>query len=280
MKKSANNLAVEEICKKLNEGTMSVFETEKYKAYLKTVSTFPTYSANNQILINQQAADATLVAGYTDWQKRGRHVIRGGKGIKIIAPKKRAYWVEKKDANGNPVLGPDGKPVRKKEFEHIGYCVKTVFDVSQTAGDPIPSITSLYSGKVDGFKEVLQILQYISPAPVCIGENISAYTENQIVIESGMTQQQTIRHLLPAVASEFIRVQDPDSVLDRESLEAESVSFVIAAHYGIDADYDFDYISDFASGKSLEELTASLRTIHDASAAMIKGIETARKAIA
>lgn len=278
-----NNTAIDEVSKKLKEGTLSLFEKTRYKDYLKAVGQFPAYSANNQILIFCQDSKATMVAGYNDWQKHGRHVVKGAKGMKILAPRKKKVEVEKKDANGNTVFDVNGNPVKTFEWKFTGFCTKTVFDVSQTAGDPIPSITAMFSGNVDGYSELMEVLESVSPVPISF-EDGALYgfidSEDRIIIRSGTAQQQTVQHLLPSIASAILYKKTGD-IFEKESLEAESCAYVVAKQLGIASDYDFDYISDWYDGKSLEELTDTLKLIHDVSVGLIKDItKAAEKAAA
>ena len=283
MNQRKNNLAINEVNETLKEGTLSLFEKERYKDYLGAVSQFPEYSSNNQTLIYiQSKGTATMVCGYEDWKKKhGRHVVKGGRGLKILAPKKKTVMKEKKDANGNTVYDKDGNPVMAAEKEFAGFCVKTVFDVSQTAGKPILSITALFSGNVDGYSELLDIMSDVSPVPISFGETNQGYMadKEEIAVKSDMSQQQIIQALIPSVAGAVLKKQGSKSY-SHDGLEAESVAYIVASHFGIEADYDFDYITDWSAEKELSELTASLKTIQKAASSMIKDIEKCRKALA
>ena len=280
--KADNNLAVKEIREKLNNGKLSLFEKTQYKAYLETVSKFPDYSSNNQVLIFCQDKEATMVAGYKDWQtKYNRHVVKGGKGIKILAPRTRTVLKEKKDSFGNVVLDHNGIPVKEEKSEFIGFCTKTVFDISQTAGDPIPgSITSLFSGNVDGYTELVSILSSISPAPIQFGDKGSGYDPEAdvIAVKNNLSQRMTMQNLLPSIASAALYKQT-GTVYETESLESESVALIIAKHIGVESDYDFDYLTDWCDEKSLDELSDVLKVIHSVSVGLIKDISKAAKAV-
>lgn len=271
-----NNSAVAEIKERLQDGTLSVFEKERYKSYLETMAKFPKYSANNQLLIHMQNPNATMVCGYSDWKKKQRQVLKGEKGIKVLAPNKRKEKVEVTDANGNPVFDANGNPVTKTREKFIGFRVATIFDVSQTIGEPVNSITSLFSGDVDGYPAILEALKCASPctvafSPDAIGSEFIPGS-NKIVVPTGLSQQQTIQQLLPAVASAMI-YDDGGVIYSRESVEAESVAYIVAKHFKVDVDYDFDYIAEYSGGKSLEELTAAIKNINKAAGNMIKSIE-------
>ena len=109
------------------------FESERYKEYLRVMSKFHNYSFNNTLLIAMQKPDASLVAGFSSWKNNfGRNVMKGEKGIKIIAPSPFTVKqeVEKTDPQtGKPVIGKDGKPVtEEKEIKVPAYKVVSVFD--------------------------------------------------------------------------------------------------------------------------------------------------------
>lgn len=122
----------------LDQAVADLATDENWLNYCSTMSRFHSYSFNNQMLIHLQSGGrATRVAGYRRWQNDfGRQVNDGEKGIGILAPKKA--WVTAKDANGDPVKDDTGKPVRKKVI--TGWTTATVFDVSQTHGEPLPEV--------------------------------------------------------------------------------------------------------------------------------------------
>ena len=281
--KKQNNRSIEEVNERLREGTLSLFEKRRYKEYLAYIGQFPSYSANNQILIFCQSnGEATMVCGYTEWQKKNRHVVRGGKGFKILAPKKKKIEVEKKDASGNTVYDASGNPVMTTESRFIGFCTKTVFDVSQTAGDPVPSITALFSGKVDGYVELMDILEAVSPVSITFengGYSGFDETTNLISIQRDLSQQQTVQKLLPSIASALL-YKETGKFYEAESLEAESCAYVVANQLGIEQDYDFDYIADWYDGKSLDELSDTLKLIRAVSLSLIDDITKAAQEIA
>ena len=110
---------VKAITDQLEAGIQSLFESEKFKQYLKTLSKFHNYSLNNTLLIAMQKPDATLVAGYTTWKRQfGRQVRKGANGIRILAPApyKKKIEVDKTDtATGKIVKNPDGTNVKETQ---------------------------------------------------------------------------------------------------------------------------------------------------------------------
>ena len=163
---------LKEITDRLEQGITELFESERYKEYLRVMSKFHNYSFNNTLLIAMQKPDASLVAGFSSWKNNfGRNVIKGEKGIKIIAPSPFTVKqeVEKTDPQtGKPVIGKDGKPVtEEKEIKVPAYKVVSVFDVSQTEGRELPDIAvDELTGDVDCFKDFFAALEQVSPVPV------------------------------------------------------------------------------------------------------------------
>lgn len=127
---------MKEITDRLETGIQELFESERYKAYLTTMSKFHSYSFNNTLLIAMQGGQ--LVAGYNKWRDDfHRNVKKGEKAIKILAPApfKAKKEVQKLDAQGRPVMGKDGKPVTEvQEIQVPAFKIVSVFDVSQTEG--------------------------------------------------------------------------------------------------------------------------------------------------
>ena len=145
MAENKNAQQVREITDKLEQGIKELFESERFKEYLRTMSKFYNYSFNNTLLIAMQKPDATLIAGYTSWQRNfARHVLKGEKGIKILAPApyKATMEMEKIDPQTQkPILDADGKPVTETvEVMRPAFKVVSVFDVSQTDGKELPDI--------------------------------------------------------------------------------------------------------------------------------------------
>ena len=191
---------IKEITERLEQGIKELFTSERYKEYLRVMSQFHRYSFNNTVLIAMQKPDASLVAGYQAWQKKfNRHVKRGEKGIQIIspAPVKEKYEVEKIDPDTKePVLRPDGQP-ETEEVEHVipRFRVATVFDVSQTDGEPLPELMEgNLTASVENFEQFMEAIRAVSPAPIRFDEITSgangfySLTDKEIVIQSGMSE--------------------------------------------------------------------------------------------
>ena len=286
---------LKEITDRLEQGITELFESERYKEYLRVMSKFHNYSFNNTLLIAMQKPDASLVAGFSSWKNNfGRSVMKGEKGIKIIAPSPFTVKqeVEKTDPQtGKPVIGKDGKPVtEEKEIKVPAYKVVSVFDVSQTEGRELPDIAvNELTGDVDRFKDFFAALEQASPVPVGF-EKIEGgahgyyhLEEKRIAIDEGMSDLQTLKTAIHEIAHAKLHDIDLNAPkeeqkprVDRRTreVEAESVAYTVCQHYGLDtSDYSFGYVAGWSSGKELAELKGSLETIRSTAAEMINAID-------
>jgi hypothetical protein len=167
-----NAQQIKDITDKLEQGIKDLFESERFKEYLRTMSKFYNYSFNNTLLIAMQKPDATLIAGYTAWQKNfQRQVSKGERGIKILAPAPYKAKVEQDKLDPTtqkPVLDHDGNPQKETvEVVRPAFKVVSVFDVSQTSGKELPDITvDELSGNVENYKAFFSALESISPVPI------------------------------------------------------------------------------------------------------------------
>lgn len=282
---------VQEITEKLEQGIKELFESQKYTDYLKTMSKLHNYSFNNSLLIALQKPDATMVAGYTSWQANfHRNVIKGEKGIRILAPSpyKISKDVEIIDPyTQKPVIGKDGQPVRERVQVTIpAYKVTTVFDVSQTQGEPIPEIARVLTDDVKDYERFLNAIKEVSPVPIEMrqidgGVNGYYHLEDKIiVIKEGMSQAQTLKTAIHELS--HAKLHDKDTGLERDSqldkrtkeVQAESVAYTVCCHYGLDtSDYSFGYIAGWSSDKELDELKKSMDTIRCTASDIIKGLD-------
>ena len=286
---------LKEITDRLEQGITELFESERYKEYLRVMSKFHNYSFNNTLLIAMQKPDASLVAGFSSWKNNfGRNVMKGEKGIKIIAPSPFTVKqeVEKTDPQtGKPVIGKDGKPVtEEKEIKVPAYKVVSVFDVSQTEGRELPDIAvDELTGDVDRFKDFFAALEQVSPVPIGF-EKIEGgahgyyhLEEKRIAIDEGMSDLQTLKTAIHEIAHAKLHDIDLNAPkeeqkprVDRRTreVEAESVAYTVCQHYGLDtSDYSFGYVAGWSSGKELAELRGSLETIRNTAAEMINAID-------
>ena len=283
---------MKEITDRLETGIQELFESERYKAYLTTMSKFHSYSFNNTLLIAMQGGQ--LVAGYNKWRDDfHRNVKKGEKAIKILAPApfKAKKEVQKLDAQGRPVMGKDGKPVTEvQEIQVPAFKIVSVFDVSQTEGEPLPSIgVEELTGSVERYGEFFKALEQTSPVPIGFedipGGSHGYYhlTEKRIAIQEGMSELQTLKTAIHEIAHSKLHAIDPEAPAIEQAdrpdsrtreVQAESVAYAVCQHDGLDtSDYSFGYVAGWSSGKDLKELKASLETIRATAHELITTID-------
>ena len=283
---------MKEITDRLETGIQELFESERYKAYLTTMSKFHSYSFNNTLLIAMQGGQ--LVAGYNKWRDDfHRNVKKGEKAIKILAPApfKAKKEVQKLDAQGRPVMGKDGKPVTEvQEIQVPAFKIVSVFDVSQTEGEPLPSIgVEELTGSVKRYGEFFKALEQTSPVPIGFedipGGSHGYYhlTEKRIAIQEGMSELQTLKTAIHEIAHSKLHAIDPEATAIEQAdrpdsrtreVQAESVAYAVCQHYGLDtSDYSFGYVAGWSSGKDLKELKVSLETIRATAHELITTID-------
>jgi len=284
---------LQDIIAKLEQGVKDVFNSENYKNYLSVMSKFHRYSFNNSLLIALQKPDATLVAGYKAWQEHKRQVKKGEKSIRILAPQtytvREERDVTKKDVNGNFIF-ENGKPVTEKQLveeKRIRFVPVSVFDVSQTYGEPLPSLKKVeeLDGVVPEREAIFNALKNVSQIPIefsPISGGTKGYyspTEQKIYINTGMSDMQTIKTGIHEVAHKILHDPEKDALSAAESrnkkeVQAESVAYVVSNHFGLDtSDYSFGYIASWSNGKELNELKTSLNEIQKAAALIIDEVE-------
>lgn len=282
---------MKEITERLEQGVKELFTSEMYTEYLKTMAQFHNYSFNNTLLIALQKPDATLVAGYQAWQKKfKRQVKKGEKGIQIIAPApiREKEEVEKFDPITNePILRPDGQPETEEVVHTIPrFRVATVFDVSQTYGEPLPELdTPELVGNVENYEIFMEALRELSPVPIrfdAIESGAKGYysnTEKEIVIQSDMSESQTMKTGVHEVTHAKLHdrrimeeLGEKKNQMTRE-VEAESVAYTVCQSFGLDtSDYSFPYIAGWSSSVEMQELRTSMETIRRTAGEMIDGI--------
>ena len=300
MAENKNAQQVREITDKLEQGIKELFESERFKEYLRTMSKFYNYSFNNTLLIAMQKPEATYVAGYTSWQRNfDRQVMKGEKGIKILAPApyKAQEEREKIDpATQKPVIGADGKAVTETvEVLRPAFKVVSVFDVSQTDGKELPDIiVDELKGTVENYEAFFDALKQESPVPISFedipggAKGFFSPVESRIAIQEGMSEIQTVKTAIHEIAHAKLHAVKPDEKAapedkkDRHTkeVEAESVAYTVCQRYGIEtSDYSFGYIAGWSSGKETKELKSSLDTIRKTAAEMIEGIDAKLKVL-
>lgn len=283
---------VKEITDKLESGIKELFEGEKFKEYLDTMSKFHNYSFNNTMLIAMQKPDATLVAGFNSWKNKfERSVNKGEKGIQIFAP--APYKIKKEQTKLDPdtdlpVLGKDGKPIKEEvEVTIPAFKVVSVFDVSQTSGKELPTLgADELSGNVKDFEKFFNAVREASPVPIKFAEidgtakGFYHHEDKSITIKENMSEVQTIKTAIHEIAhaklhDRDLKKSDIEKPKDRstEEVEAESIAYTVCQHFGIDtSDYSFAYVASWGTGKDTPELKASLETIRSTASELITAI--------
>ena len=286
---------LKEITDRLEQGITELFDSERYKEYLQVMSKFHNYSFNNTLLIAMQKPDASLIAGFNAWKNNfGRNVMRGEKGIRILAPSpyKIRQEVEKKDPQtGKTVIGKDGKPVTEtKEIQIPAYKVVAVFDVSQTEGRELPSLSANeLTGDVEQYEDFFAALEKTSPVPMGF-EKIEGTAhgyyhleEKRIAIDEGMSELQNLKTAIHEIAHAKLHDIDLNAPQEEQAdrpdrrtreVQAESIAYTVCQHYGLDtSDYSFGYVAGWSSGRELAELKSSLETIRATAAEIINSID-------
>ena len=300
MAENKNAQQVREITDKLEQGIKELFESERFKEYLRTMSKFYNYSFNNTLLIAMQKPEATYVAGYTSWQRNfDRQVMKGEKGIKILAPAPYKAQEEREKIDPltqKPVIGADGKAVTETvEVLRPAFKVVSVFDVSQTDGKELPDIiVDELKGTVENYEAFFDALRQESPVPISFedipggAKGFFSPVESRIAIQEGMSEIQTVKTAIHEIAHAKLHAVKPDEKAapedkkDRHTkeVEAESVAYTVCQRYGIEtSDYSFGYIAGWSSGKETKELKSSLDTIRKTAAEMIEGIDAKLKVL-
>ncbi|MCL2574309.1 MAG: ImmA/IrrE family metallo-endopeptidase [Defluviitaleaceae bacterium] len=258
------NNNVNEILQNLEDGVKGIFESSDYQNYLNTLSKFHNYSLNNTMLIHSQKSDASYVAGFNTWTtKFNRQVQKGEKGIKILAP--LVYKTEKENIETGEIT--EGKAIK-------GFKITTVFDISQTKGDPLTSIDlEQLEGGVEDYKRIFDTLRKISPVPIAfesITSGVKGYyshIDKRIAINEGMSELQSIKTTIHEMAHTILHdkdIVDRDLLLDSETKEvqAESVAYTVCSHFGLGvSEYSFGYIAGWSQEKDNKTLKSSLDVI-------------------
>ena len=289
-----------EIVDSIENGIKELFESDKYRKYLATMSRFHRYSVNNTMLIYMQRPDATHVAGFNKWRDQfGRNVLKGEKGIRIIAPtpyKKKVEEIKTDPETNAPVLDADGKAIiEEKEIRISMFKVVSVFDVSQTAGKPLPQLAADLSGNVQQYEVFMEALRRASPVPIEIKpvahdtDGFFSIKAQSITIRAGMSEVQTVCAAVHEIAHAKLHdyehmtelADDGETILvpgeksrNTEEVEAESISYAVCQYYGIETgENSFGYIATWSKGKELKELRASLETINKTASELITDID-------
>ena len=303
----AEKQPIKEQIKKLTDqieaGIKALFQSgdlEEYQAYLRTMSHFHHYSVNNQMLIFSQCPHATLVAGYQKWQNQfSRHVLRGEKGISILAPTPYKIKVEKEKLDPDtklPLLDADGNTItEEKEVQIPMFRPVKVFDVSQTDGKPLPervqSPVAELTGNVEHYEAFMEALRRVSPVPIemkPLSNDLDGFfspSKQRITLRDGMSEVQTVCAAVHEIAHSKLHdyAKQPNSQpkdSNTEEIEAESIAYTVCAYFGIETSANsFGYVATWSKDKDLKAFKDSLDTIRKTSSELISGVEQQFKEI-
>ena len=281
---------MEQMTSKLENGVKDIFASGNFKKYLDFCAKLPRYSINNQILIMLQKPEATMCQSYTGWKDMNRFVRKGEKGIRIFAPApyKMQKEQEKTDVSGKVVVDKDGEPVKEKvEITVNAFKPVSTFDVSQTEGDPVPTVgVNELTAAVEGYESLLNALKEVIPVPVSFEQIDSGakgfyhLEENRIVVQEGMSEAQTVKTLVHEASHQALHSKEAREASgetkskNQQETEAESIAYVVCQHYGIDtSEYSFPYVATWSADKEVPELKASLETIRSTASWMITKID-------
>lgn len=290
-------MEVAEITEKLEQGIRDVYNSDKWREWLDTLSKFHRYSANNSLLIAMQNPAASLVAGYRAWEKNfERHVKKGEVGIQIIAPAPRKVTTRQEKINpdsGEIEIDSEGKPIVETVTIQVpSYRVVTVFDVSQTEGKELPSPTVVLNGAVERYDDYIKALKDVSPVPIEFAEinydspekRMKGYfssTLHEIKVQEGLGELQTIKTMVHEIAHAMLHDYKGNDIPKEEQLdshgkeiEAESVAYTVCKHFGLDtSDYSFAYLASWNRDDDMSDLKKSMDTIQRTAAELIDKIE-------
>lgn len=275
----------------LENGIKDLLASDRYKEYLSAMGKFHNYSLNNTILIAMQKPDATYVAGLQKWNKDfHRFVNKGEKGIVILVPTPYSKTVQQKvlDKDGKVLLDNDGNEITEEKTLKIqAFKPAYVYDVSQTHGEPLPSISvNELNGNVDKYKKIFDTIREIAPVEVSfkkIDTGAKGYYDQinkEIVINDGMSELHSLKTLIHETAHAILHDNDylksKGEAKDRftKEVEAESIAYTVCSYLNLPTDeYSFGYIAGWSGDRQIDAVRESLETIKECSSDIIGALE-------
>lgn len=283
---------VKALFQQLEQGIQDVFTSENYLNFLQVMSRFHHYSARNCMLIFRQKPDATHVAGYNAWKTKFHRYVRGGeKGIQILgyAPRKVTVRQPVTDGKGNSVQNPDGTvKMEPVELTVPTYVPVYVFDVSQTGGDPLPQLTRPLEDHDEitpaQFQQMMKALKKVAPVPIVQEElPLDCYglcTLDKIIIRPGLSNIHTLKTTIHEVTHSRLHagavwITEPGPSRPTREIQAESVAFLVCAHYGLDtSDYSFPYVATWSTHLEPAALMENMDVIQKEALAIISEVDS------
>ena len=269
----------------LKEGMKNYLDSEQFKSFLDTMSKFHNYSLNNIHLLKMQNPNVSRVASFNKWKTDfERTVKKGSKALKIWIP----YQVKTKiSANQNELsFSPSENEMEEKEVTVTRFKLGNVFDISQTEGKELPKAINELTGSVKDYEDLYRAAKAVSmDNQVSISfedikrESANGYyspDENRIVISKGLKGQE---HILKTIFHEMAHsdlhrgtnAQYGDDQYRKQELQAESVAYVVANHFGFDtSSYSFGYLAIWAKDKNgFEDMVEQLQVVQKEAKSLI-----------
>ena len=269
----------------LKEGMKNYLDSEQFKSFLDTMSKFHNYSLNNIHLLKMQNPNVSRVASFNKWKTDfERTVKKGSKALKIWVP----YQVKTKiSTNQNELsFSPSENEMEEKEVTVTRFKLGNVFDVSQTEGKELPKAINELTGSVKDYEDLYRAAKAVSmDNQVSISfeeikrEGANGYyspNENRIVISKGLKGQE---HILKTIFHEMAHsdlhrgtnAQYGDDQYRKQELQAESVAYVVANHFGFDtSSYSFGYLAIWAKDKNgFEDMVEQLQIVQKEAKSLI-----------
>ena len=265
----------------LKEGVKNYLNSDQYKNFLTAMSKLHHYSPRNLQLLLAQNPDVSVVASFKKWKEDyGRTVNKGEKSLRVWAP---VQVVRKDKISGEPMLDDNGKVIKDTVFKLV-----PVFDISQTSGKEFPTPVNVLEGKHEDYANLYRAAKQVaSDNGVTISISDTSGTsrgyyspmENKIVLQRGMSEQQTLKTLFHEMAHSDLHNLDAKATQDftrsTKELQAESVAYVVASHYGFDtSEYSFGYLANWTEdAATLSDLEAQLAIIQKEANSLIQRLD-------
>ena len=269
----------------LKEGMKNYLDSEQFKSFLDTMSKFHNYSLNNIHLLKMQNPNVSQVASFNKWKTDfDRTVKKGSKALKIWVPYqvKTSIPVHQKELDFTPAENE----MEQKEITVTRFKLGNVFDVSQTEGKELPKAINELTGDVKDYEDLYRAAKAVSmdnQVPISFEEikreSTNGYyspDENRIVISKGLKgQEQILKTIFHEMAHADLHrgtsAQYGDDQYHKQELQAESVAYVVANHFGFDtSSYSFGYLAIWAEDKNgFEDIVEQLQVVQKEAKSLI-----------